>query len=275
MNAICSQSISPLLLVWVGFFHWNRHAVPRWSFQRVEKREDVREFLLLQQHAERRHGRDREVLKSFGEFCIRVHEAFNDVGFVGADGDSIEDGTNVAALAFYRVAGSTSGDGAVVEQNLTTLRIACGNFHFLHADARDFVNATKQGERVVQGRIVGIGGDAWKLGDDGLDFGNGRELGEFHKRNLARENRAPPPPTRGRVHPRRCRWASQYRVLPRRVADQNPPAPACSACCLWGPEAPGTLPAPGGAHNSAPRRVSAATEAATRAKLPKQISPSG
>src|SRR5207247_3388314 len=100
---------------------------------------------------------------------------------------SIEDGTNVAALAFHRVAGSTSGDGAVVEQNLTTLRIACGNFHFLNADARDFVNTTKQGERVVQERIVGIGGDAWKLGDDGLDFGNGREPGKIHKRNFARE----------------------------------------------------------------------------------------
>ena len=48
------------------------------------------------------------------------------------------------------------------------------------------MNPTKQGERVVQERIVGIDGDAWKLGDDGLDFGNGRELGEFHKRNLAR-----------------------------------------------------------------------------------------
>src|SRR5204863_4469996 len=105
----------------------------------------------------------------------------------GADGDSIEDGADVAALAFDGVAGSTSGNGAVVEQILTTLRIACGNFHFFHPDARDFVNATKQGERVVQERIVGIGGDAWKLGDDGLDFGNGRELGKFHKRNFARE----------------------------------------------------------------------------------------
>ena len=49
------------------------------------------------------------------------------------------------------------------------------------------MNAAEEGERVVQKRIIRVRRDAGELGDDGLDFGDGRKLREFHKRNFARE----------------------------------------------------------------------------------------
>ena len=134
-----------------------------------------------------RHGRNRQALKSFGEFGVRVHEAFDDVGLVAADGDAIEDGADVAALAVDHVAGGAGGRRAVVEQILAALGIARRDLHLVLTDAGDFVDAPQQRERVVQERVVGIGGDARELGDDGLDFRDGRELGEFHEGSLARE----------------------------------------------------------------------------------------
>ena len=47
------------------------------------------------------------------------------------------------------------------------------------------MDATKQGERIVQICVVRIDGGARELGDDGFDFGDRRKLREFHKGNLA------------------------------------------------------------------------------------------
>src|SRR5204863_3456797 len=87
-------------------------------------------------------------------------------------------------------------------------------------------------------------------------------------------NRAPQSPRRARVRPTPCKSASRCPVRRRRVGDQNPPGPACNACCPWVREEPGILPAPGGARNSALRPPSDATEDEKQAKLPIQTSPS-
>src|SRR5687767_1119215 len=65
-----------ILLVRVSLFHRHCHAVLRWSLQSVEIRQDVLDFLLLQQHAERRHRRNREALESFGKFGVWIHQTF-------------------------------------------------------------------------------------------------------------------------------------------------------------------------------------------------------
>ena len=85
------------------------------------------------------------------------------------------------------MAGGTGGRGAGEEQFLATLGIARRDLNLVLTHAGYLVDATEQGEGVVQVRVVRVDGGARKLGDDRFDFGDGRKLRQLHKSNLARD----------------------------------------------------------------------------------------
>src|SRR5439155_25289768 len=101
-----------------------------------------------------------QVFKSFGELRVWIHEAFHDVRLVCADGDSVEDGADIATLAANGVASGTLRRRVGKEQFLTALGIARRNLHLIQTHSRDFVDATEQCQRIVQKRVVGVGGYA-------------------------------------------------------------------------------------------------------------------
>src|SRR6185295_20118407 len=61
------------------------------------------------------------------------------------------------------------------------------DLHLVIADGGNLVDAAQQSKGVVQEGVVHVGGDARELGDDGLDFRNGRKLRELHQSHLARD----------------------------------------------------------------------------------------
>ena len=75
--------------------------------------------------------------------------------------------------------------GTVEEEVLAAPRIACRDLHRILADAGDLVDASQQGDGIVQERITGIDGGSGQLVHHGLDRRDGGKFQELHKRGLA------------------------------------------------------------------------------------------
>src|SRR4030095_16699433 len=85
------------------------------------------------------------------------------------------------------MAGGAGSRRAIKEQIFAALGIPRRHLHFVFTHYRHLVDAPQQGKGIIQVAIAGIGGDAWELRDDRLDFGDSRKLAKLHKRYLSCE----------------------------------------------------------------------------------------
>src|SRR5690606_12037948 len=96
----------------------NGDAVLRGCGQSGQVGEDILEFLFREEGPERRHGGYRQILVALRERGVGIHEAFEQIRPVRAQGDAVEDGPDVPAAALGPVARGAGGRGTVEEQVL-------------------------------------------------------------------------------------------------------------------------------------------------------------